>query len=162
EQARGKTVDRRTDIWAFGCVLYEMTIGRRAFAGDTWSETLAAILERDPDWQAFPGSTPAALIGLIRRCLEKDPRQRLRDLGDARLELEAPAQSVPAPRPRSGRIAIALATTALVFTAVGATISPWLRTPAARTAAPPTAFTLELASGERVVGHPAISPDGRL
>ena len=163
EQARGKTVDRRTDIWAFGCVLYEMTIGRRAFAGDTWSETLAAILERDPDWQAFPGSTPAALVGLIRRCLDKDPRQRLRDMGDARLELESlPAQAAPAPRPRSGRIAIALATTAVVFTAVGATISSWLRTPAARTAPPPTAFTLELTSGETIRGHPAISPDGRL
>ena len=88
EQARGKPVDKRTDIWAFGCVLYEMLAGGRTFAGDTLSDTIAAILERDPDWARLPGDTPRALRRLLQRCLEKDPKQRLRDIGDARLELE--------------------------------------------------------------------------
>ena len=74
EQARGKALDKRTDIWAFGCVLYEMLTGRRAFRGETFSDTIAAILEREPDWTALPPATPpAALRLLLRRCLEKDP-----------------------------------------------------------------------------------------
>jgi serine/threonine protein kinase len=88
EQARGKPVDKRTDIWAFGCVLYEMLTRRRAFAGGTIADTITAILERDPDWSILPADTPHPLRRLIQRCLEKDPRQRLRDIGDARLELE--------------------------------------------------------------------------
>jgi eukaryotic-like serine/threonine-protein kinase len=88
EQARGKTVDKRSDIWAFGCVLFETLSGKMAFEGDTVSDTIAAILDRDPDWSTLPADTPRAVRQLIRRCLEKDPRQRLRDIGDARLELE--------------------------------------------------------------------------
>ena len=88
EQARGKPVDKRTDIWAFGCVLYEMLTRRRAFAGPTPSDTTAAVVERDPDWSALPKDTPPAVRRLLQRCLEKDPRQRLRDIGDARLELQ--------------------------------------------------------------------------
>ena len=87
EQARGKPVDKRADIWAFGCVLYEMLTGRAAFAGDTTTDTLAAILEREPNWQALsPAARP--LTGVLQRCLEKDPRRRLRDIGDVRLLLE--------------------------------------------------------------------------
>jgi eukaryotic-like serine/threonine-protein kinase len=88
EQARGKPVDRRTDIWAFGCVLYEMLTRQRAFKGDTLSDTIAAILERDPDWSELPSDTPRTVRRLIERCLEKEPKQRLRDIGDARLDLE--------------------------------------------------------------------------
>ena len=88
EQARGKPVDKRTDIWAFGCVLYEMLAGRVAFEGETVSDMLVAVLSREPDWRVLPEATPAALRALVRRCLEKDPRQRLRDIGDARIELE--------------------------------------------------------------------------
>jgi hypothetical protein len=96
EQARGKPVDKRTDIWAFGCVLYEMLTGRIAFPGETLSDTIVAILERPPDWSAIPAATPAALSQLLRRCLEKDARKRLRDIGDARLDLEnAPDAAVP-------------------------------------------------------------------
>ena len=73
EQARAKSVDQRADIWAFGCVLYEMLTGRAAFAGATLTDTLAAILEREPNWAALPSSTPAALHRLLRRCLNKDP-----------------------------------------------------------------------------------------
>ncbi len=82
EQARGAAVDKRTDIWAFGCVLYEMLAGRAAFTRDTMSDTLVAILEREPDWSALPSVTPPGIVRLLRRCLEKDPRKRLRDIGD--------------------------------------------------------------------------------
>ena len=88
EQARGQAVDKRTDIWAFGCVLYEMLTGRIAFAGETVSDTIAAILEREPDWSRLPASTPANIHRLLQRCLEKDARRRLRDIGDARMELD--------------------------------------------------------------------------
>src|SRR6185436_18373112 len=94
EQTRGKAVDRRTDVWAFGCVLYELLTGRRAFGGETPSDAIAAILEREPDWTKLPPSTPPAIRRLLRRCLEKDPKRRLRDIGDARLELDD--DSVPA------------------------------------------------------------------
>ena len=148
EQACGKPVDRRTDVWAFGCVLYEMTTGHRAFAGETWSETLAAILERVPDWQTFPRSVPRALIGLIRRCLEKDPRQRLRDIGDARLELDAlaaggSAETVAAPRPH--RLAwIALASVP-VSIALGIVLDRAIRAPASPVRA--TNLSMPLAPG---------------
>ena len=72
EQARGKPVDKRTDIWAFGCVLYEMLTGKQAFRGETVSDTIAALLEREPDWQALPPATPAKIRDLLRRCLQKD------------------------------------------------------------------------------------------
>ena len=88
EQARGKAVDKRTDIWAFGCVLYEMLTARPAFRGETVSDTIAAILEREPDWSALPAQTPPSIRRLLQRCLEKDPKRRLRDIGDARLEIE--------------------------------------------------------------------------
>jgi Tol biopolymer transport system component len=88
EQARGKPVDKRADIWAFGCVLYEMLSGRHPFAGTTMSDRIAAILEREPDFEAIPASTPARVRWLVRRCLEKDPRRRLHDIADARIELD--------------------------------------------------------------------------
>ena len=90
EQARGKTVDKRTDIWAFGCVLYQMLTGRLAFRGETVSDTIVAILEREADWTALPAGTPAAVRRLQERCLEKDSRRRLRDIGDVRHWLEEP------------------------------------------------------------------------
>jgi len=88
EQARGQTVDKRTDIWAFGCVLYEMLSGRAAFARGTLTDTLVAVVEQDPLWTALPAATPPGLRRLLKRCLEKDPRRRVRDVGDARFELE--------------------------------------------------------------------------
>ena len=86
EQARGKPVDKRTDVWAFGCVLYEMLTGRVPFAGDTISDTIAAILGREPEWST--PQTPASLRRVLQRCLEKDPRRRLHDIADARIEIE--------------------------------------------------------------------------
>jgi hypothetical protein len=88
EQARGQVVDRRADIWAFGCVLFEMLAGRRAFSGDTLSDTLASVLTREPDWSMIPAATPAGITRVMRRCLEKDAKRRLRDMGDVRIALE--------------------------------------------------------------------------
>ncbi len=111
EQARGKRVDRRADVFAFGCLLYEMLTGRQAFSGETVSDTLAAVLRAEPDWALLPQDTPRVVVKLLKRCLEKDPRQRLRDIGEARIVLEAvergvemeepaalPASTPPAPR----------------------------------------------------------------
>ena len=88
EQARGLPADKRTDVWAFGCVLYEMVTGRRAFPGRTTSDVIAAVLEREPDWTLLPAGMPSRLQWLLRRCLAKDLRQRLQDVGDARIEIE--------------------------------------------------------------------------
>jgi serine/threonine-protein kinase len=88
EQARGQAVDTRADIWAFGCLLYEMLTGRSAYADGTMAETLAAILEREPDWSALPSGTPTLLRRLLTRCLEKDVRRRVQHVGDVRLEIE--------------------------------------------------------------------------
>ena len=95
EQARGLPVDKRTDIWAFGCVLYEMLTGRVAFAGETVSDSIAKILEREPDWSALPAATPAPIRRLLLRCLAKDPKQRLRDIGDVRIEIDAIDEVLP-------------------------------------------------------------------
>ncbi|HEY7159823.1 MAG TPA: protein kinase, partial [Acidobacteriota bacterium] len=88
EQLRGKVVDRRTDIWAFGCVLYEVLTGKRLFGGDNVSDTIAAILNTEPDWHKLPANTPPFFQRLIRKCLQKDPHHRIQNIGDARVELE--------------------------------------------------------------------------
>ena len=99
EQARGKPVDKRTDIWAFGCVLFEMLTGRLAFLGDTLPDTMAAILERQPDWTTLPDATTANVRRLLQRCLEKNVKQRLRDIGDARMEIRDAMALPPPSRP---------------------------------------------------------------
>jgi hypothetical protein len=88
EQARGRPLDKRCDLWALGCVLYEAISGKRPFTGETYSDTLAAVIERTPDWKALPPSVPPQVVALIHRCLQKDPQRRLRDAGDARLEID--------------------------------------------------------------------------
>src|SRR6202521_1810617 len=99
EQAKGKAVDKRTDIWAFGCVLYELLTGKQAFHGEATTEILAAVLRGEPDWQALPASTPVKIRDLLGRCLQKDLNKRCRDAGDARIEIEealaAPAMAEP-------------------------------------------------------------------
>jgi serine/threonine-protein kinase len=95
EQAKGRVVEKRADVWAFGCVLFEMLTGRRAFAGEDVSETLAFIITKEPDWVRLPVTTPPAIHRLLRRCLEKDPKERLRDIADARIEIRD-AMSSPA------------------------------------------------------------------
>jgi serine/threonine-protein kinase len=95
EQARGKSLDKRTDIWSFGCCLFEALAGKAAFRGPTVSDTIAAILEREPDWKALPARTPRAIRGLLARCLTKDPMNRLRDVGDARIEIARALEDEP-------------------------------------------------------------------
>src|SRR4051794_34888132 len=99
EQARGKSVDKRADIWAFGVVLYEMLTGRMLFDGDTVAETIAGVLRADIDLAKLPPDTPANIRRLLQRCLQREPKQRLRDIGDALVELSAPEEPSVAPVP---------------------------------------------------------------
>ena len=99
EQARGKPVDKRTDIWAFGCLLYELLTARRAFGGETLADTIAAVLEREPNLHALPPWTPRKIRDLLHRCLQKDPQRRLRDIGDARIEIEEASAAPPSGEP---------------------------------------------------------------
>ncbi|HZI65285.1 MAG TPA: protein kinase [Thermoanaerobaculia bacterium] len=102
EQARGKAIDKRTDIWAFGCILYELLTGRRAFTGETVTDVLVAIVTTEPRWDLVPAATPDRVRELLGRCLQKDPARRLRDVGDARMEIEEARADVAPPRARSG------------------------------------------------------------
>jgi serine/threonine-protein kinase len=97
EQARGQAVTKQTDIWAFGCVLYELLTGRQAFHKETFTDTIVAVLEREPDWQALAPTTPTAVRALLRRCLQKDKDRRFRDIGDARIEIEEALTETSAP-----------------------------------------------------------------
>jgi Tol biopolymer transport system component len=158
EQARGKTADKRTDIWAFGCVLFEMLTGRRTFRGDTASDTIAAILQREPDWAALPANTPAGVRRLLQRCLEKDARRRLRDIGDVRHWLE----DLHSPADRSTLVigrGLVWTVTAIAVAALGWGWWWW----ATRTSGRPSA-EVELHRLTDFVGmeeSPAISPDGK-
>ena len=150
EQARGRPVDKRTDIWAFGCVVYEMLTGRRPFARDTMSDTIVAILERDVDFTALPSTTPPAITRLLQRCLEKDARRRLRDIGDARAELELPAPdrlhenlsatALPASTTARRWIWPAVAVLSAGLAATGL----WLTRPDSAPSAAPSQFTLSI------------------
>jgi Tol biopolymer transport system component len=130
EQARGKVVDKRTDIWAFGCLLYEMLAARPVFGGETLSDTIASILDREPDWSALPKTTTPAVKRLIERCLQKDPKRRLRDIGDARSDLDDRHLTEDAAAPSPIRTAwLAAGAVLIAAVAAGAT---WLalRSPA--------------------------------
>jgi len=137
EQARGKSVDKRTDIWAFGCVLYELLTGKQAFHGEDITEILAAVVKSEPDWAALPAAMPGKGRDLLRHCLQKDNRLRLRDAGDAQIEIQdaltAPAVTVaataaPTTRGWRGRVAWAAAGV-FVLTAIAFAIGFVLRTP---------------------------------
>ena len=165
EQARGEPVDHRTDVWALGCILYEMVTGHRAFRGETVTETLAAVLRDDVDWQRLPGGTPPALRRLLRRCLQKDVRLRLQDVGDARLELsEMPADARGWPRlaalaPPAAMVAAGLGLAALLAVVLRGRPVP---APASAPGSPVRA-TLRMGSDHRLwVGGShsfAVSPD---
>ena len=130
EQARGAPLDRRTDIWSFGCVLYEMLTGRVPFAGGTISDTIAAILEREPDWRALPPETPVPVRRLLRRCLEKDRRRRLESASDARLEIDdaiaSAAAEAPTPAATPCRRVTPVAIAALAGLTVIAALVAWI------------------------------------
>jgi Tol biopolymer transport system component len=157
EQARGKPVDKRVDLWAFGCVLFECLTGRRTFAGETVSDVLAAVLEREPDWSRLPAATPAHVRALLGRCLEKDPRMRLRDAGEARVALARGAASpAGAERSRGSRSAL-VAAIALVLGGAGLWAGSWLT----ESSAGPTRIVQRRLT--EIVGleeMPAVSPDG--
>jgi serine/threonine-protein kinase len=166
EQARGKPVDRRADVWAFGCVLYEMLTGQRAFPGDTVADAFSAILSREPDWRLLPADTPPAVRRLLRRCLDKDTTRRLRDIGDARLELLEPADGnldrddVRARAVVLSRAAWRSFAAGVVLTAVAAAVVGWwILRPAAGEAPVTRRLTLSLSPPSMSLGF-AVSRDG--
>jgi len=164
EQARGKAVDKRADIWAFGAVLYEMLTGQKAFEGETVSDVLAGVLRAEIDFSKLPPGTPAAVRDMLRRCLDRDPKHRLRDIGDARIALEdlassasgrLPAAEVPAPTPVA-RPVWPWTAGILAALAVGALAGRFALAPR-RAASRPIRFEI----GVPGVSTAAISPDGR-
>ncbi len=172
EQARGRPVDRRADVWAFGCVLYEMLTGRRAFAGDDVTETLASVIKEPPDWKGLPADLPVALQRVLRRCLEKDPRKRLSAISDARLELDepddvraAPVSAASSSRKPFGAMLAAAAAGAIVTAAVA--FGLWRTAETGTPARSETMMRTSMLAPESVIFSPdpadsAISPDGKL
>jgi len=179
EQARGKPVDKLTDVWALGCVLFEMLTRARAFPGETVSDTIAKILEREPDWNALPADTPQTLQRLVRRCLQKDKSMRLQDVGEIRVEVDgilsgaseswtgpvavAVGGATPAPRGGVSRAWVALALVAVVASAVFA--AAWLKVPAdearvVRTSITQPTETRFVSLGD-YAGPVVVSPDAR-
>ena len=169
EQARAKAVDRRADIWAFGAVLFEMLTGTRPFPSDDVSQVLARVIERDPDWEALPASLPPAVDTYLRRCLQREPRQRVQAIGDVRLALEgsfdttvsSPGDHAAAPQRRFWQRPVSAAATALFVAGIAGLVGWNLRSPLpARVAR----FPIPLAAGQSFTytGRPlvAISPDG--
>ena len=164
EQARGQVIDKRSDIWAFGCVLFEMITGRRVFPGATMSDTIAAVLERSPDWTALPPATPPPVQHVLARCLEKDPKHRWRDIGDVGIALDDAEAWRPQTDSGSSKIsrtgeramwALLVALTAAVATVV---------TPMSRTAPTPVEIRFNLLFPRGVAAdfaQLAISPDGQ-
>jgi serine/threonine-protein kinase len=181
EQAKGKPLDKRTDIWAFGCVLYECLTGKRAFEGDTITETIASILKSEPDWTLLPGETPASVRTVLRRCLQKDPNLRLHDIADARVEmreeLAGPTPMVPVVQRLPLGWLIASGVTALAIGAlIGAAVMNHIKPGPPQTSQPVVRAPIRLEPGHWLDGgrqsppfgfdHPtqtamAISSDGR-
>ncbi len=166
EQARGRPVDKRADIWAFGCVLFEMLTGRRTFDAEDVTETLGAVIHKEPPWDTLPRETPAAVRTVLHRCLQKDPKQRLRDIGDARIELSGTAASAPpaaadiaSSRSRPASIAGWLVAAVLAIVAGGLAIVHLGETPTAD----PSPVRFEILPPERTTFgvSPSVSPDGQ-
>ena len=161
EQARGRAVDKRADIWAFGCVLFEMLSGTRTFDGDVVTETIGAILHKEPPWEALPADVPPHLLALLRRCLQKNPKDRLRDIGDARLELSSPINAPARPAAaRTSRWANAGWVAAALMTIVAGVLAFIGARPAA--VVPPSLVRFQFTTGQvSGGGTPVVSPDGR-
>ncbi len=172
EQARGKAVDRRADIWSFGCVLFEILTGKRLFEGETVTDVLAAVVRAEPDWNALPIDTPSRLRDLLRRCLIKDPKQRLRDIGEARIAIEeatvalvsSPATMGTSPlQPEDERrspLQRALPWVAAVILIGLAAVGGWWA--GTRNSPARTDWSGGLLPGPTIAFWPRVSPDGRL
>jgi hypothetical protein len=172
EQAKGRSVDKRADVWAFGAVLYEMLTGRRCFQGDDLSDTFAAILRADPNWTALPSETPAAIRRLLRRCMEKDVRSRLSDMAMARIELRdaeteprggaAVASNIAQARPSAVRRIVPYAAVVLAALMTGAVV--WRVRQPVEVPRPLARFSIDLPDQVQLSGAGrdpvAISPDG--
>jgi serine/threonine protein kinase len=158
EQARGLTVDKRADIWAFGAMLYEMLVGTPPFVGTTPADVLAAVLHRPVDWSALPPGTPASVQRLLRRCLERDLKRRLRDIGDAWLDLEDDDRELKvaarSSTPRAGLVVASVATGAALL------IGAWAIGMLSPSVPPPVQFTFAAPEGQILAGLPVPSPDG--
>jgi Tol biopolymer transport system component/predicted Ser/Thr protein kinase len=171
EQAKGKAIDKRVDIWAFGCVLFEMLTGRKPFDGEDVTDVLASIVRADPDWTALPRETPAALRTLLRRCLQKDRRERLPDIGAARLELQelrtaGGTDPRAAASPQSVRTRPAVLPWALFALASLAAIAAIAYAVATRSTPDARVYRVAIVPHAAPTGAPALrmklSPDGRL
>jgi Tol biopolymer transport system component len=174
EQARGKAVDKRTDIWAFGCVLYELLTGRQAFQGDATTEILAAVLREEPEWKALPVSTPTKIRDLLRRCLQKDASRRARDAGDVRIEIEETLTAIGTPESAATakgihvlrRQGLFVGLGALLLGAIVTGLSVWNLKPAPAPAPQPVSrLVVNLPPGQQLAGLEsgpalALSPDG--
>jgi Tol biopolymer transport system component len=171
EQARGKGVDRRTDIWSFGCVVFECLTGKQVFAGETVSDIVARILQTEPEWAALPSGAPEGLRALLHRCLEKDAKRRLRDIGEARIEIEdllaaRSAAGTPAAAPAPARESAASQAGRLAVTAVVVAAATWFAATRflAGPPAPAVRFEVPAPTGRTIPGDGSavgISPDGR-
>lgn len=172
EQAKGKVVDKRSDIWAFGCLLFEMLSGKQSFGGETLTDTLAAVVRAEPNWDDLPQDTPTSIRQLLRRCLTKDPKQRLRDIGDARLEMEQPFElqthkAIPSISPaRTGwRRPLGFGLFLLAIFATGALVSR-LFSPRDSSSSHPVIRLIQTIPSDQIPSGQArkrlaISPDGR-
>lgn len=169
EQARGRSVDKRADIWAFGCIVYEMLRGKPIFSGESTTDILADVVKNEPDWAALPASTPARMVEVLKRCLQKNPKDRMRDIGDARYEIERALAAGPQPGEAAAPHASPMRL--LAGFAVGAALTAavlLLARPRVTESAPPAPLrasialppdtTLALGRGSAV----AVSPDGKL
>ena len=172
EQARGRRVDRRTDIWAMGCILYEMLSDKQAFQGETISDTLAAVLRGEPDWDALPPHTPEAVWRLLRRCLEKDPKRRMRDAADVMIELNEAVQERPSEGTRDSAIlkswtyrgvfwAVALLAVLCLSAGWGLAILVGRNSGPRKDDTPPTMVSIEIPK-ELQFQNAALAPDGHV
>jgi serine/threonine-protein kinase len=159
EQAKGRAVDKRADIFAFGAVLYEMLTGTRAFQGEDVTDLIVAVVSKEPDWAALSPSTSLSVRSTLRRCLEKDPKRRLRDIGEARLALDGASDPAPSPERQKARpIAWAPAAIAVLSLAVAALV--WWTRPATEEKRS-ARLNISIPPGAEITSFPAITRDGR-